>query len=129
MRSVLDKQIQAAIVAQIGNSDALIATAVSFALRQKVDSSGTISKYSNDNKYDFLDILAKRAVQDAAKEAIKEWLAINSQKIKEAVLKEMKKPTRQNSIAKAFADAVESSLKCSWGMTCNISFKESTNGN
>ena len=74
---ILEKQIQAAIVAQLGNQDKLIEKAVGVALSEKVSDNGTVSKYSSDNKYDFLEVLATKSVREAATEALKEWLAEN----------------------------------------------------
>ena len=122
--AVLEKKIQAAIVSQLGDQDKLIAQAVSVALSQKVSSDGKTSRYDSDNRYDFLEILAKNSIHEAAKGALKEWLEENSHKVKDAVLKELKKPSRQRSIAVAYADAIENSLTAKWNMNCNIEFKE-----
>ena len=122
VRSVLDQQISAAIVAALGDSDRLLENVVSLALNQKVDKDGKPCGYGE--KYAFVDVMAKHSVQDAAKEAMKTWLTENSEKIKEAVIKEMKKPKRVNSIAKAFADAVENSIKLGWTLNCNVEIGE-----
>jgi uncharacterized protein with von Willebrand factor type A (vWA) domain len=121
---ILEKQIQAAIVAQLGKQDQLIERAVVVALSKKVNNEGNVDSYSSYNTHDFLEVLASKSIREAATEALKEWLAINREKVKEAVLKELEKPNRQRSIATAYADAIENSLKCNWNMTCNIQFKE-----
>lgn len=122
--SVLEKQIQAAIVQQLGNQDDLIAQAVKVALSQKVNNKGKVGEYSSYNKYDFLEVLAGKSIREAAKAALHEWLEENKGKIRDAVLKELKTPSRQRSIAVAYADAIEHSLTNSWDMRCNIEFKE-----
>ena len=123
--SVLEKQIQSAIVQQLGNQDDLIAQAVKVALSQKVDRNGDANcRYESDRKFDFLEVLATKSIHEAAKVALNEWLAENSSKIREAVLKELDTPGRQRSIAVAYADAIENSLTTKWNMDCNIEFKE-----
>ena len=122
--SILEKQIQAAIVQQLGSQDDLIAQAVKVALSQKVNHEGKIDDYSSYNKYDFLEVLAGKSIREAAKVALQEWLAENSGKIRAAVLEELKTPSRQRSIAVAYADAIEHSLTNRWNMSCNIEFKE-----
>ena len=122
VKPILEKQIQAAILANIGNPEELIQKVVSTALSQKVDSGGRVSGYSGDNKYDYLDVLTTKSIQKAAEEALRDWLEENSQLVKKAVIKELNKPARRHSIAKAFADAVESSLQCSWRFSCDVSF-------
>jgi hypothetical protein len=121
---VLEKQIQAAIVAQLGNQEQLIERAVSVALSKKVNSDGKVDQYSSYNTHDFLEVLAAKSIREAATEALKEWIHENQVKIKNAVLKELNTPTRQRSIATSYANAIEESLKCNWNMTCNIQFKE-----
>ena len=122
---ILEKQIQAAIVAQLGNQSQIIEKAVSVALSEKVNSEGKKDQYSSYNTHDFLEVLASKSIREAATLALKEWLDLNRDKIKQAVFDELKKPSRQRTIANAYADAIESSLKTSWNMSCNISFKES----
>lgn len=122
--SVLEKQIQAAVVQQLGNQDDLIAHAVKVALSQKVDVDGKRSEYHSSNRYDFLEVLAGKSIRKAARAALNDWLEGNSGKIRAAVLEELKTPSRQRSIAVAYADAIEHSLTNSWDMRCNIEFKE-----
>lgn len=121
---VLEKQIQAAILSNIGDPGELITKVVHIALHQKVSSSGKKSTYDYENKFDYLDILTNNAIQEAAKEALQEWLSKNKKLIKKIVLQELKSPSRHKSIAKSFADAIEKSMNCSWNMSCNIHFKE-----
>lgn len=123
IKPVIEKQIHAAIIANIGNPEELIQKVVSLALSQKVNSAGEVDRYSNYNKYDYLEVLATRYIREAADKALREWLAEKSELVKKAVIKELNKPNRQRSMANAFADAVENSLKAKWNMTCNIDFK------
>jgi len=122
VRSILEKQIQTAIISQLGNGEELIGSAVSKALSEKCDSGGKQSRYSSDNKYDFLEVLAVKSIREAATKALQTWLEGNAEKIKLAVLKELKKPSRQRSIAVAYANQIEKSLECHWRMNCDIKF-------
>jgi len=122
---VIEKQIQAAIVANLGNHEELIGKMVSLALHAKVNDKGYIdTQYSSYNKYDFLEVLTSTAIQEAARNALTDWLHVNSQKIRSALFAELAKPTRQKSMAKAFADADETSITSKWHMNCTVNFKE-----
>lgn len=122
--AVLEKQIQAAIVANLGAEKDLIAKAVTTALEKKVDENGNVSKYSSDNLYDYLEVVCGKAIRDTAKIAIKEWLEKNCEKIHKAVMAELNKPRRAQSIAKAFADSVAESVKCGWRVHTDIKFQQ-----
>ena len=123
--SILEKRIQAAIIEQLGNEKDLIGHAVKLALSEKVDREGSsTSRYESDRKYDFLEVLTTNSIQAAAKAALKDWLEQNKALIRKAVLAELDSPERQKSIAKAYADAIETSLSASWHMNCDIIFKE-----
>jgi len=125
--SVLQKQIQAAIVANLGGEKDLIAKAVTVALDKKVNADGCVSKYSSDNRYDYLEAVCSKAIRETTKKAVQEWLEKNCEKIKKAVLAELNKPRRAQSIAKSFADSVEKSVSCSWATNVNISFAKRKN--
>jgi len=122
VRSVLEKQIQAAIVANLGAEEDLIAKAVTMALSMKVTEDGGVSRYSSDNKYDFLEVVTSTAIREAAKKALDQWCKDNAEKVHAAVLKEMRKPSRVNSIAKAFADAAEQSVRAYWTPKVTVAF-------
>lgn len=122
VKPIIEKQIQAAIMANIGKPEELIQKVVATALRQKVDKEGKISSYSSDNKFDYIDVLTGKAIRNAAQEALDQWLKENTQLVKAMVIKEMNNPERQNSLVSAFANAVEENLKCSWRFNCDISF-------
>lgn len=124
VKPILEKQIQAAVLANIGNPEELISKVVSLALSQKVNNDGKVDRSSYYNKHDFLELLTGNAIREAAEKSLREWLEENTQLVKAMVIREMNKPERQNSLVKAFADAVENSLSCSWNFGCNISFKK-----
>jgi hypothetical protein len=122
VKGVLEKQMQAAILANIGDADKLISKVVETALHEKVNNDGNKSNYSSDNKYDYLEILTGKAIRKASEEALREWLDTNKLLVKAAVYKELCKPERHETLAKAFADAVEESLECKWNFKCDIDF-------
>lgn len=122
IKPILEKQIQTAVLANIGNPEELIKNVVSIALSQKVNRDGNLSQYSSDNRFDYLEILTGKAIRKAAEESLGDWLKENSQLVKAMVIQETNKPERQNSLVAAFANAVEDSLKCSWRFSCDVSF-------
>lgn len=124
VKPILEKQIEAAVIANIGDPTELIQKVVSRALNQKVDRNGNVSGFSSDNKYTYLEVLTNESIQSAANEALHEWTDKNKKIIKELVIKELNKPERQDSIVVAFANAVEESLELDWNFNCDVHFTE-----
>jgi hypothetical protein len=116
---IIRAQIQAAIVQNMGNPEELISKMVALALRKKVNSDGKVDQYDSYNKYDFIEAIAARAIQKTAQEVFEDWVEANKDKIKVAVEKELRKPSRNFQIAKALADSVATSLKCLWSIKCD----------
>ncbi|HUV85187.1 MAG TPA: hypothetical protein VMV86_05710 [Methanosarcinales archaeon] len=123
VKVVLEKQIQSAILANMGDADKLIEKVVGTALHEKVNRDGVKSNYSSENVHDFLEVLTGKAIREAAKDALKDWLETNKVLVKEAVYKELSKPERQETLARAFADEVENAMGCSWNFKCDINFQ------
>lgn len=120
IRGILEKRIEAEIVQALGNPTELIGKVVRAAMRIKVNSEGKRGSYSSDNRYDFIEIMCERTIQQMARDSFMEWLEANKAIIRTAVIDEMKRPQRQKTIAKAFADAVENGLTTSWNMKCQV---------
>ena len=122
VKPMIQKAIQAAIASNLGKQEDVIEIMVALALKQKVNEHGCIGKYSSDNKYDFLEAVTNQAIRDAAKEAISEWLDTKKEQLKKAMLKELKKPKRQNAVINAFADAAARAFNCDWNFHCKFDF-------
>ena len=122
VQPIIRRAIQTAIIDNLDKQDDLIEKMVNIALHQKVTDKGTVAKDSYYNKYDFLEAVTNNAIQDAAREALEEWLEIKKEQLKKALLTELKKPSRQKTLAKAFADAAEKSFRSSWNFHCKVEF-------
>ena len=124
VKPVIEKQIEAAILANIGNPEKLIEQVVARTLKVKVDESGKVNSSSYYNTHDYLEVITGNAIRKAAQEALQEWIKENIALVKEMVIREMNKPSRQKSMAQAFANACEESLQCNWRFNCDISFNK-----
>ena len=120
---VIEKAIQAAIIKNLGDTDLLLESMVALALKQKVNEKGGISKYSSDNKYYFVDVHCQNTIREVAKKAFQEWLDLKRDKIKEILLKELKKPAFQAKIAKSLIGVLNNTLEYSWYVKHDVIFK------
>ena len=123
INGIVSKQIQQAIVRELGKTEEYMEALISAALHQKVSSNGQVSKYSHENKYDYLDILLKNKIQEAAKDALKEYIAENAELLKVALKNELEKTATKNELVKTFVDGATKAFACGWGFRCDVNFK------
>jgi Cu/Ag efflux pump CusA len=91
---------------------------ITLALFQKCDSNGNVSQYRSDNNYTIIDVLFRKAVFEAAKEAITEYVQGN----KKELVKNMK--ARISKSPNKFVDmmfkGMEDSLGYEWNFKINV---------
>ena len=120
VQKTLEKKIQAEVLASIGDPAKIVSEVVAHALRIKVNADGKHENYDSYNKYDLIEWLSQKAIQKHAMVAVQEVIDSHGSLIKEAIIKEMKRPQRIKSLAEVLANHVEESLKHSWHLTCNF---------
>ncbi len=125
INGIVSKQIQQAIVKELGSAEEYMEALISAALHQKVSQSGEISRYNSENKYDYLDLLLKKKIQEAAKEALQEYIKENADKLKDALKKELEKTATKNELVKMFIEGASKAFEYSWRFDCNVKFTAS----
>ena len=124
IKNIIGKQIQAAIVAQVGDPVKLIEQAVKAVLNKKVDKEGRHRGDSYYDKYDYLEMLSTKYVHKAAERALQQWLEENAAAVAAAVKKEMSKPPRTKMFAVAMAESAKKALSRSWNIKCHFDLKD-----
>lgn len=125
IKGIVSKQVQQAIVRELGNSEDYMCALVASALHQKVSKEGSVSSYSSDNKFDYLDVLLSKEIQKAANEAIKEYIKENSELLKTSLKKELSKTATKDELVKTFIDGASKCFNSSWNFRCDVAFKPS----
>lgn len=127
INGIVSKQIQQAIVKELGNAEEYMEALISVALHQKVSEHGVVSKYNSENKYDYLDLLLKKKIQEAAKEALQEYIKENTDKLKDALKKELEKTSTKNELVKTFVEGASKAFEYSWRFNCDVKFASNNN--
>ena len=122
INGIVSKQIQQAIVKELGNAEEYMEALISAALHQKVSKSGEISRYDSENKYDYLDIMLKKKIQETAKVALQEYIKENADKLKDALKKELEKTATKNELVKMFVEGASKAFEYSWRFNCDVRF-------
>ena len=124
VKKMVTKNIQAAVLQQLGSPDELISAVIKKALDVKCNSSGNVSRSSFENKYDLLEVLSNRAIRDTCDNAVREFVEENSKKLKDAIKKELSRKATTDKIIGAMVSGATNTLSQSWNFRCDFSFKE-----
>jgi len=125
IKAVFEQSLNQAVMAAMGNKEEYIAALINAAFRQKVDEHGKVNEYSRHNKYNWLDIHVKKVIQDAANEAIGEYLEENREMLQEQVKIEMNKKENKSALVNAFVDAAQRAFKYRFNFDAKIELRES----
>lgn len=120
IKPVIQKQIEAAIIAQLGNGTLLITEAIRYVLTRKVDTSGNYSDSSYGGAKPYIEWLCQETLKGAVKTAVTKWVESHAPDIEAAISKEMK--THSSAFAAAFVDGFKTCLKSEYRTTFEVKF-------
>lgn len=122
VKGIVEQQIKAAIIRELGGeSDKIIERIAHMALAQKVDSNGAPQSYGSTT---LIEYLCHKSVREAVQEALKDFLKDNQPKIKEAILKEFKRPETQKAMAESYVSSLLVSANSGWSFSAKIEVKK-----
>lgn len=109
VQPIIKEKIAAAVVSQLGDTTKLIEEMVKRALEVKVDGDGKVSNYSSYNKFTIIEAMARKTLQDAAKEAVQRIVEEQKPAITKAVQDYLKKAPKKTaaSIVNAFCESAQ----------------------
>lgn len=122
IQPIVQARVQAAVVEALSAHKQLVEQAVAAVLTMKVDSDGKPSNYSGYNTCTLMEHLAKKAIADAAKEALAEYLVAGKEGLRARVKKELEK--KSSLLATALVDGFHKSIESTYGFKIEISLKE-----
>lgn len=86
---IIENKIKLAVLEALGDDKKLIMNVVETVLSLKVDETGKRQSSDYYNKFNFIDIVLKQGIENACKEAIKEFINENKEAIKEETKKQL----------------------------------------
>ena len=106
---IIRDQIAAAVVAQLGDTTELVKSMVHLALTVKVAENGMPGQYRSENRFDFVEAIAGKAIREAATQAIRQVVDEQRPQIQKAIEAELKRAPRKTAAAilSAFIEGVE----------------------
>ena len=118
LEPIIRQHIAAGVVAAIGDPAELIRQVVEKSLKVKVDSDGKVNDYSHYNQHDFIDSIASKAIREATKAAVIEYVKEQQPAIQAAVKAHLSK--RTSAVAKALVDGLIASTEQRWDLKCEF---------
>ena len=113
---VIEKQIQVAVLRELGKMDDLLPKMIDRILHEKVNSEGKSASYGAD--HDWIDITFRKALQSAAREAIIEHIQKNMPAMRRSIKAAMSKST--SDLARAFTEGIENAMKSDWSFRVEV---------
>lgn len=117
---IVEAKIKAAITAALGSKEEVIATLADKILFQKVTSSGTVSNYSSDNKYNWIDVVFTNQIKKVIEEELKSKVNESAEAIKAALVKHLKTAKGANAVATALLAGLSDTFTNSWRSKLDI---------
>ena len=114
VRGIIETKVHAAISEALSSKSSVVEQVVTAALTMKVDRTGKISNYSHENKFDFLDILCRNVIQDAALAAVKKWATERQDVLEAQFQKALQTKKTSNRLVRACVDGLVDATKFSW---------------
>lgn len=117
--------IEAAVVAALGDKEALIRSVVNYALNKKVNSEGIVSSYTSENKYSLLQVMVEKAVRQTAMEVVGEIVEENRAEFKRLLKKQLTEAKTLDAFTRSFIDGAMEAVSNKYRASISINVDKS----
>lgn len=124
VKPIVQSKIEEAILLSLGGADKLVEYAVATILNTKVDSTGKVSTYSNENKFNFVEIAIRNKINEAARLAVSDFLENHKEKIRNELIKQLTSKKGVALFAASLLDATARTLPNQYRATFTVNFLE-----
>jgi uncharacterized phage protein gp47/JayE len=112
------------VLSALGGQDELIKKVLDNIVNQKVNHEGTVSSYSSDNKFTWLEITVSKQMREAVKSALLEMLVERHDEIKTEIKKQLSSKKGIEKFASAMLDAQAAKISEKYSTKIDLSFGE-----
>ena len=117
---IVEAKVKEAVIAALGGSENVVEMVVNNIMNKKVSENGTVSNYSSENKFDWLDVIVKQKIQEAAKEEIVKIIGESTSNIKDEIIRVLQTKKGASNVAQALIDGLKGTLKNSWNSKIDV---------
>lgn len=126
IKPIIEAKIKEAISAALGGPDAIVKEVVNRVLTQKVSANGSVSSYSSDNKYNWIDAVVTKQIEEAVKVQITEQISSAGGLIQKEVEKFLQSKKGSSHIATLLCASMASSIGSMYRTTVKVQFDQQT---
>jgi hypothetical protein len=121
---IVNQHIKNAVIEAMGGKDELISKVVNNILTQKVDANGKVGNYSSDNKYNWIDIVLTKEIQEQVKNELQSLIKESASKIKKELINKLKTQAGASQVANALLAGLADTFKSNWSSKVAIEINQ-----
>lgn len=120
---IVAAKIQEAVLAALGGSEKIVASVIHQICNTKVDSRGNVPSYNSDAKYTWLDYHVTNVIQEEVKKQLQETIKINSQAIKDELVRQLQTKKGASKVAEALLSSLNGTFASGWRSSISVNFE------
>ena len=120
---ILEAKIKVAMLEAFGETDTIINAVVENILNHKVDDQGNVSNYRGENKNSWVDVTLKRAIEEAAKEVILEFVKAQKEVLKKEMMRQLQTKKGISAFVGELLGGVVKSVENNWRFKTEFKFE------
>lgn len=121
---IVEQKIKESLIEALGGGQQLIEKFIEKVLYDQVNDKGVKSNYSGDNKYNWIDIAVRDAVQKSAQKAVVELLNDRSSEIVTAIKSCLSKKGNAQKFAVGLIDGLIKASESNWKFEMKFMYNE-----
>jgi hypothetical protein len=121
---IVERNIKEAVLAAMGGSDEVIKKVMDSIIHQKVGKDGSVSTYSSENKYSWLDVVLTKQIEAQVRAELTSVISSAADKIKAALMKKIRSEKGSNEIADALIAGLQNTFKDTWTSKFSIQINQ-----
>lgn len=86
---IIETKVKEAILEALGGRDKVVQAVIQEVLTRKCSANGTVSQYSGDNKFTWLDVVVTKQIREAVETELKAIIAQSSNEIKAELIRQL----------------------------------------
>lgn len=124
IKPIIENKVKIAIIESLKGEQSVIEATVNAVLEHKVNENGEVDKYSSYNKYQFIDIVLRKAIEDACRDAVKEYITEKKEVIRKEVMRQLQTKKGTSAFVTSFINGMLKASESDYRFKAEFKFQE-----